>query len=209
MRIYAVADIHGSQYRLNLVSQQIRDCNPDLVVVCGDITQFGPSEVATQFLNQLPVGTLAIPGNCDPVDTPQAIERSTAVNLHGKLIKKQGVTFVGLGGDAAIIRVDFPVMVGSGMQYVKDCVKSTTVLVTHVPPYRTCDRVFIGRHAGSKSLRELVDMTHPRLVLSGHIHEDPGYMIVNDTVVVNCSIGKRSAGAVIELGDSITVRFIS
>ncbi|MBU0498221.1 MAG: metallophosphoesterase family protein [Candidatus Thermoplasmatota archaeon] len=209
MRIYAVADIHGSQYRLNLVVQQIVDCKPDMVVVCGDITQFGPSEVATQFLNQLPVGTLAVHGNCDPVDTPQAIERSTAVNLHGKLIKKRGVTFVGMGGDAAAIRIDHSIMVGSRMQKVKDCVDGITVLVTHVPPYRTCDRVFIGHHAGSKSLRELIDMTHPRLVLSGHIHEDPGYMTVNETVVVNCSIGKRSEGAVIELDASITVRFIS
>ena len=38
MKIYAVADLHGSQHRLNLVLKNIQIHNPDLVVVCGDIT---------------------------------------------------------------------------------------------------------------------------------------------------------------------------
>jgi len=68
MKILSVADIHGSQYRLNTVLNNIGKYSPDLVVICGDITQFGPREVATNFLNQIPVETFAIPGNIDTSD---------------------------------------------------------------------------------------------------------------------------------------------
>lgn len=72
MRILAAADFHGSQYRLNIVLNNIEEYAPDLVVICGDITQFGPGTLATNFLNQLPVNTLAIPGNIDTADVVQA-----------------------------------------------------------------------------------------------------------------------------------------
>ena len=52
MKILAVADIHGAQYRLNLVLKNIEIYSPDLVVICGDITQFGPGELAKNFLYQ-------------------------------------------------------------------------------------------------------------------------------------------------------------
>ena len=61
------------------------------------------------------------------------------------------------------------------------------------------DKVFFGMHGGSKELRDLVDIIHPRLVLCGHIHEDPGFTKINSTTVVNCSMGKRGEGALIEI----------
>lgn len=58
MKIYCIADIHGSQYRLNLILKNIKINQPDLVVLCGDITQFGPGDVATNLLNQIPIETI-------------------------------------------------------------------------------------------------------------------------------------------------------
>ena len=75
MKLFAVADIHGAQYRLNLALKHIETFTPDLCVICGDITQFGPAEVATSFLNQIPVETVAVPGNIDPFDVHQAIDK--------------------------------------------------------------------------------------------------------------------------------------
>ena len=83
-----------------------------------------------------------------------------------------------------------------------------TILVTHVPPFGTVDKIFIGMHGGSKELRELVDKFKPRLVLSGHIHEDPGYKKINNTIFVNCSISKRSEGALIEINKEISVKML-
>ena len=93
MRILAVADIHGSQYRLNLVLKNVDSYTPDLVVICGDITQFGPGELATNFLNQIPVKTLAIPGNIDTFDVDQGISASNATNLDKRRVTIQGVLF--------------------------------------------------------------------------------------------------------------------
>ena len=96
MRIYAVADIHGSQFRLNIVLDQIAACNPELVVVCGDITQFGPADVATNFLNQIPVDTIVVHGNIDPDNILGGIEESTAENIHLKRVVRGGIDYIGI-----------------------------------------------------------------------------------------------------------------
>jgi hypothetical protein len=63
-------------------------------------------------------------------------------------------------------------------------------------------------HGGSKELREIVEKFKPRLVLCGHIHEDPGVSKMDDTIVVNCSMGKRGEGALIEINDKIDVEML-
>lgn len=88
MKILSIADIHGSQYRLNIVLKNIEKYRPNLVVVCGDITQFGPSELAKVLLDQIPVDTLAITGNIDTNDVGEGIENSKATNIEMKQIVK-------------------------------------------------------------------------------------------------------------------------
>ena len=83
-----------------------------------------------------------------------------------------------------------------------------TILVTHVPPYNTVDKIFIGLHGGSKDLRALVDKFKPRLVISGHIHENPGFKKINDIIFVNCSMGKCSEGAIIEINQEILIKIL-
>ena len=63
-------------------------------------------------------------------------------------------------------------------------------------------------HAGSKIIKEIVEKYKPRLVLCGHIHEDPGYCKIKNTIVVNCSMGKRGEGALIDINDKINVKMI-
>ncbi|RLI64101.1 MAG: metallophosphoesterase, partial [Candidatus Asgardarchaeum californiense] len=91
---------------------------------------------------------------------------------------------------------------------VMEIVDEESVLVTHIPPYKTQDRVFLGHHIGSKELREVVETCKPRLVLCGHVHEDPGITKLGNTTVVNCSIGKRTEGVIIEINDEIDVELI-
>ena len=99
MKILAAADIHGSQYRLNKILDNVEKYSPDLVVICGDITQFGPGDVAINFLNQIPVDTLAIPGNIDTTEVRDAIDESRAINIDLKRVVKNGISFVGIGGE--------------------------------------------------------------------------------------------------------------
>ena len=201
MKILATADLHGSQYRLNILLKNIEQYAPDLVVVCGDITQFGPSDVAKNFLDQIPVETLAIPGNIDTVEVNEGITNSKATNIDRKQVEKKGIHFVGINGVSPNDVVQF-------FTTHKNILDGASVLVTHVPPYNTQDKIFLGMHGGSKELREIIDKYKPRLVLCGHIHEDPGYMKTGKTLVVNCSMGKRGEGAIIDINKEITVKML-
>ena len=201
MKILAAADIHGAQYRLNILLGNIERHSPDLVVICGDITQFGPGDVAKNFLNQIPVETLAISGNIDTADVFKAIDESKATNIEMKKVVKKGASFFGINGVNEQQTSQFL----SNNEKVLD---NTEILVTHVPPYHIQDKIFVGKHGGSKELKKFVDKFKPRLVLCGHIHEDPGYTKTDNTVVVNCSMGKRGEGALIEINGDISVKML-
>ncbi len=208
MRILAIADLHGAQYRLNLVLQNIVTYKPDVVIVCGDLTQFGPGEVATNLLNQIPTRTLAVPGNIDTFDVDQGINMSSAINLDRKHMVLQGIPFVGIGREIPTELPDLLIDVEATQEPLKNILTPSCILVTHYPPYKSQDRIFIGTHGGSKELRRIIDRYKPRLVLCGHIHEDPGMIMVGETTVVNCSMGKRTEGAIVEINDSLKVSIL-
>ena len=169
MKLFAAADIHGSQYRLNTVLNNIEKYSPDLVVICGDITQFGPGEVAKNFLNQIMVDTLALPGNIDTPDVDQAITASKATNINYKRIEKNGATFIGIGGDLSNQLLDILIDYRNKKVPLIESINKDTILVTHVPPYKTQDKVFFGHYSGNKELRQIVDKYKPKLVLCGHM----------------------------------------
>lgn len=199
MKILSIADIHGSQYRLNIVLDNIKKYNPDLIVICGDITQFGPGDVAKNFLDQIPIETFAITGNIDTLDVVKGIKDSRATFLEMNKIKRNGYTFIGTNGidNNQIEKLD-------DIKYFDE----KTILISHIPPYKTQDKVFIGVFGGSIELRNLVEKYKPILVLCGHIHEDPGYTKISNSIIVNCSIGKRGEGALIDLTDKIIVKML-
>ena len=199
MKILATADIHGSQYRLNIVLKNIERYSPDLVIICGDITQFGPAELDKNFLDQIPVETLALTGNIDTAEVGRGIDDSKATKIEMKRVVKKGIPFVGVNG---IDPNQFKVA------EEKKLLDETSVLISHEPPYGTQDKVFLGLHGGNKDLREIVDKYKPRLVLCGHIHEDPGITKIGETTVVNCSMGKRGEGAIIEINEKLSVKML-
>ncbi len=199
MKILAVADIHGFQYRLNLVLKNIERYSPELLVVCGDITQFGPGDVAKNFLNQIPIETLAVTGNIDSPDVKKGIDESKATRVELKKIVKKDLSFVGC---SCVNPDEFKFLKN------KELLDNKSVLITHIPPYKMQDKIFVGNHGGSKELREIINELKPRLVLCGHIHEDPGFTKNKDTVVVNCSIGKHGEGALIEINNKINVKML-
>lgn len=206
MKIIAVADIHGSQYRLNSVLENCEKYSPDLVVICGDITQFGPGSVAVNLLNQIPQKTYAVTGNIDSADVELAIDESRATNINLKKMKINQYSFIGLGGES--ISSNAEILDGSSKKNITLLIDNKTVLITHIPPYGLQDSPYLGFHIGSKQLRSLIDSYNPALVLCGHVHENPGVTTYQDTVVVNCSIGKKGKGALLDLSDKITVTML-
>jgi len=205
MKLYAAADIHGSQHRMNIALDHIQQYHPDLVVLCGDLTQFGPGSIAKQFVDQIPVKTFAVPGNIDTSDVVRALEESNAINLHRKKKIFNKIPFVGIGGDLSEPLSEIIIEDETTSTPLSTVVKKETVVVTHVPPYGLQDNVFVSKHIGNKELRQLIEIKQPRLVLCGHVHEDPGVTQFKNTVVVNCSLAKKSEGALIELDEKDTV----
>jgi Icc-related predicted phosphoesterase len=66
-----------------------------------------------------------------------------------------------------------------------------TICVMHSPPYGTVlDRLYDGRSAGSRAVRDFISKTRPSVTLHGHIHESPeisGSYVekIKDTLSVN------------------------
>ncbi len=203
MKLYAAADLHGSQYRLNIILEMIDKNQPDIVVICGDITQFGPADVAKNFLDQIPGTVFVVPGNIDSADAVKGIDQSHAMNIHLKQKEHHGIVFVGVNAvepkETKLFFTD-PIY--------KKMLETADILVTHLPPYGIQDTIFFGLHSGSKDLLSLVKTYKPQVVLCGHIHEDPGFTHMEDTMVVNCSIGKHGNGALICIDDTIQVTML-
>ena len=209
MRILAIADVHGSERAVATVNAQVERYSPDLVVVAGDITQFGPAGWAKVFLDSISVTTLALPGNCDPLGVMDTIEESRAVALHAKKTEVDGITFVGYGGSNTTpfgTPCEFSEM--EIYDILEGLMVKNAVLVVHAPPKGHLDRTSTMTDLGSEAIARIVSEFSPRLVISAHIHESRGVETGGTTTFVNPGPASRGYAAVIGLNDGIEVELI-
>jgi len=201
MRIYAVADIHGHKNRVSSILDTVSNLKPDVLVFAGDVNSlFSPSNIMPYFNNaHLPV--LVVRGNTDSKKIAHFSPVSSNISfLHYSEIVINGFSFTGVSGT-------IPVPFSSRIQFrekqttknLEPLVRKDTILIAHPPPFGTLDKVFGKFHAGCKSIREIVSRRQPQLLICGHIHEMPGSAFLGKTLVVNCSIGMKGKGALIEL----------
>jgi len=208
LRILAVADFHGDP---NAESAFLKEAtkNYDCIIIIGDLTQFGPPEVVESMLQQVKsigVPTFAIPGNCDPKQIVQVLEKF-GVNLHRKCEKIKDIAFVGLGGsNITPFNTPFELTEGEIAEELTSitCEASEKlVLVTHAPPYGTkVDEIKAGTHVGSKSIRNYIESRQPVLVLCGHVHEGRGVDEIGRTMIVNPGPATMKYAAEIQISDN-------
>lgn len=181
----AVSDIHGDKRAGEFINRVCDRLEPDLVVIPGDITTFGPASVAERILDPIKTRCAAIPGNCDPDEVLEVIERS-CISLHGRREKIDGLDFVGLGGSP---RSSGGTPREMGDDEIESMLRGTMsegcVLVTHTPPRGMNDLVPNGPSLGSEVITRFVTKFRPVLVLSGHVHEARGIVESGDTVFAN------------------------
>jgi Icc-related predicted phosphoesterase len=209
MRILAIADVHGSKEAKNIVNSQIQKYTPNLVIVCGDITQFGPPHWAVDFLNGISLKTFAIPGNCDPKEVLEAIEESAAVPLHATRVEFDGYTFVGLGGsNRTPLGTPFELTDEEIHETLKKVMTKGAILVSHAPAKGHLDSTPVIDNLGSQAISWIISEFSPPLVISAHIHEARGVEREEGTVYVNPGPASQGYAAVIDLNGEIKVELI-
>ena len=198
MKILAIADIHGSWEVLYTIEELEGLYDFDLIMIAGDITNFGPGEFALEFLNSINKPTMAVPGNCDPPEVIDAIEKSRAINLHDKFYEFSGYRFAGLGGtNGKGFTMGITFREEYAYSFFRNC--KGCIFLTHQPPFGIVDDVGGGKHIGSRGIRDGIFEAHAKLVVSGHVHEARGYEIINSTIFVNPGPAKIGYAALIDL----------
>ncbi|MFQ6051204.1 MAG: metallophosphoesterase [Candidatus Hydrothermarchaeota archaeon] len=189
MNVLLLADLHAKKRAYDLIKSRLGEF--DLILILGDITDFGrPVEVERYVRNLMEVNDniLAIPGNCDPVESVNILEK-LGVNLHEKIVEIDDIKFLGLGGsnltpfstpfemDESEIEIRLESLLDK---------KENFILVTHAPPRDTkVDKTWSGLHVGSIAIRKYIERLSPSYNFCGHIHESRGKDEIKDTLIIN------------------------
>ena len=207
MKIYAVADLHGREDRLDLVRQKALATKADAIIAAGDIGGLFSQAKTAVRLGAMPVPVLAVRGNSDRSRVEANYWPLQQVrSLHLQKIRLQNHWLTGISGTlllpfASRLCVAETSFVTRHLSLFQD----VSIIVAHPPPRGVRDKVAGRFHAGSAALRRLVLAHQPPVVICGHIHEDAGTAFLGRTLVVNCSMGKTGAGALVSFSPEGTV----
>jgi Icc-related predicted phosphoesterase len=211
MIIIGLSDIHNDVSRLADIAEDL--CKADIVVISGDVTNFGGKTDAASVINELRIynrNVLAVPGNCDPEEVSEYLNMQQ-INLDRMCRIVGGAAFVGIGGSLPcpgktpneISEFEFR----KHLEIAAKPVAKTLplVLVTHQPPYGTnADCVAGSRHVGSESIREFIVEDRPAVCFCGHIHEARSVDYINLTAIINPGPFKHGGYGYVELNGTVT-----
>jgi len=205
MRLLAATDIHG---RADFFKRILDDAGPvDVILLGGDLTHFGSPDDAQRVV-RLAEATgarvLAVAGNCDSADIDHRLAK-LGVALLRRGVLCEGVGFLGLSAMPPWLprmyhfsEQESGEILEAGRRQVASA--GRLAVLSHAPPHDTkVDRVFLGRHVGSRALRAFIDRVEPELVVCGHVHEARGLVQLGRTTVVNCGPAAKGFYALIEL----------
>lgn len=225
MKVLAIADLHSAVAMLDGILQQAGPV--DLVLLAGDITNFGTPEDAEVIVNKIirsGFPLLAVAGNCDSAQIEQRLQQ-LGVSLYRRAVVRHQVGFQGLSAMPPwktrmyhFSEDQLADHLQEGYRQLQQYQTASTssddqiswkthVVLSHVPP-RDCklDRTFLGRHVGSLALRQFIDHVQPDLVFCGHIHEARGLDRIGRTWVLNCGAASAGNFAIAEISSDIRLQ---
>ncbi|MFQ6107178.1 MAG: metallophosphoesterase family protein [Thermoplasmata archaeon] len=174
MRILAATDFHSSNLGARAIRRAVISQIPDLTLICGDVTHFGPLSWAKSFFNDIPGEVLAVPGNTDPPETVEVLE-DLGISLHARKETIENHTLVGLGASSP---TPFNTLFELSEDEIHDTLmrlmRREAILVTHDAPRGHLDVTARGDSVGSTAIKRIVDDYSPIISIFGHIHESPG-----------------------------------
>ena len=210
MKILAITDTHG---RDDIVKKIVDgEGGNDVIVLGGDITADGTLQEgwADILSDRCPV-ILGVAGNMDSISVDKIMEQG-GHSLNGKGTILAGVGFFGVSGvphsplnaPYEISEEEILLRAEEGLRQVHAA--PVKVFVPHAPPFDTpLDKMFLGKHVGSKSVRLFIDRYQPDVVICGHIHEARGMTTIGKTKVINCGMAGKGYYGVVTIGGTISV----
>jgi uncharacterized protein len=218
MKILCIADIHGDIEGVKKAGKYARENGIKDILILGDFPGHGVFHNIVMSMEQIRIvlgelkgfNVMALPGNCDPQNSSDLFEEY-GVNLHEKVRGMEGAKVVGFGG-SNITPFGTPseyseVDIYERLKKLMPEKTGKTILAVHCPPMDTeCDKTGSGMHAGSSSIRRIIEEYKPNHVVCSHIHEAGGSKdMIGETQIAN--IGRVSEGriGIIEIGDEIKI----
>jgi len=208
MKIVSFGDVHMATSNLGRMGQVMRDT--DLVIVSGDLTNFGGVDDAGKVISEVRAAcreVLALSGNLDKREIITWLERE-GIALHGKGVILGGIGIFGCGG-SNITPFNTPTELSEDEIYATLMRGYAEVrgvrpllMVCHTPPYATkCDRIAGGRAVGSTAARRFIEEVQPDACLSGHIHESAAIDTIGPTVIANAGPFKDGGYIIVQTDD--------
>jgi hypothetical protein len=207
MKIVSFGDVHMATGNLERMDSVMRDT--DLVIVSGDLTNFGGPEEARKVIDDVRRAcpqVLAVPGNLDQRDVFPWLE-AEQIALHGKGIVVGSVGIFGCGGSnvtpfgtpSEFSEGELYDTLSRGYQAVRE--ERPLLMICHTPPAETkCDRIVGGKAVGSAAVRRFIEEVKPDVCISGHIHEAAGVDQIGPTTILNAGPFK-GGGYIVVVGD--------
>jgi uncharacterized protein len=192
MRIVSFGDIHMALRTIERLAPELRSA--DLVILSGDLTNFGGRREAEQVLattRRYARQLLAVSGNLDQRDVIDFL-REQDVSLHGEARRFADLGVFGCGGSnltpfrtpTELSDEEIGTLLERGHALIADAPRR--LMICHTPPAATrTDRITSGEHVGSPRVRAFIETHQPDVCISGHIHESAAVDHIGRTTVVN------------------------
>jgi Icc-related predicted phosphoesterase len=212
MRIVSFGDIHMSLRNITRLAPELRAA--DLVILSGDLTNFGGREDAARVLAATRSHArelLALSGNLDQPDVIDFLDEQ-GISLHGRYRRIGALGIFGCGGSnitpfrtpTELSDAEIGTLLDRAYAPVADAPQR--LMVCHTPPAHTAtDRISSGQHVGSPAVRAFIEEHQPDVCITGHIHESAGLDHVGRTTVVNAGAFRDGGYIVVSAGaDGLT-----
>lgn len=220
MKIIALGDIHMATSSLVEVPGL---ADADLILITGDITNFGTRADAKVVLNEIlkyNKNLLCLAGNLDNSEINDYFD-DLGMNIHGQahMVKREVCVF-GVGGSnptpfqtpwefneqqLLIIAEEAHRQAMELIELAEPLAGHTipTLFISHAPPFgTTVDRLKDGRHVGSHTIRRFIERVAPDFCITSHIHEARGSDQIGKTPVVNPGMLAKSGYLTLKINNS-------
>jgi hypothetical protein len=215
LKVVVVSDFHGNMEAFRKAAVKAQQIHADVIIIPGDITDFGSVQSAKKLLSplvKLRLPIFFVPGNCDP----PVLARFSSENircLHGSCVTYGNFILAGVGGGPiSPFNTPFEMTETEIMQVLTQSSqrcqpKLWQILVSHTPPKDTkLDAAFSGEHVGSSSVRQYIEDRQPSIVFCGHIHEAKGIDRIGNTIIVNPGPARHNQCAIARIDEEIDVK---